>query len=117
MLKMWQRLWKKLLPLLAASIVLSFFMHLRWGITLADSFFIGAMVLILYALMGVVRNLGFFAGMLHGFRSVFRIMKNKPKPEAEDGDIINEGRKLLDMLSLMVIGLELFILSVLFSAS
>ena len=103
----------KLVVLLIVSVLLSAFLHVRWGIVFADVFFVCAMVFIVVASMEIAGGLGFFSGMSHGVRFVFRIIRNSAaKNETVRG---NKRGGFSDALRLIVIGLVLFLVSVLLS--
>jgi len=112
--------WKRILFLLTASVLLSVLMQHRWGIAFADFFFIAGMLSLMVALMGIVRNLGFFGGVSHGARLLFRIMRNKHKPSREDDDeeaeYVTDRRRFTGAPILIAFGLALILMSVLLSS-
>lgn len=119
MIACWRSKWKKYLVLFIISVVFSFFMNYRWGITFADALFIGAMTFFFVALMQIVSNLGSFTGLSYGTKTLFRIMKNKHKSSTDIRDDyvehINNRRRFTDSSVLLLISLLLFLLSVLLS--
>jgi len=119
MIAYWRSKWKKYLALFVISAVLSFFMNLRWGITFADAFFIGAMTFFSVGLMQIVANLGSFTGLSFGTKTLLRIIRNRHKASTdikdEYAEHINSRSKFTDSSVLMLFGLLLFLVSVLLS--
>ena len=119
MIACWRSKWKKYLVLFIISVVFSFFMNRSWGITFADALFISAMTFFFVALIQIVSNLGSFAGLSYGTKTLVKIMKNKQKASTDIKDDyaehINNRSKFTDSSVLMLLGLLLFLVSVLLS--